>query len=620
MLVAAFGAVSLSACKPKPKPKPPATAPFLGQVRAQLSLAPVLAAEDRLRQGDTPEARLALARACAETADHAGAALALYPLLRNGDPAVVTDFVQHAVAVGWLDEATSAYRALSSPSAALTLQLATADAARGRHPETAGLLKALEASHPEPNTWKEGAEVWLQVRRPEEALRWARHSPESRDAALLVARCLFAAGRYPEVIAHLEQARLTDEPRSDFWIGRAQARSPNPKVKQLALERLSRAAEAAPGDAVAAWEAGRALLAAGRPRPATGLLSRALKADYQTVLCYEQLSRAYEQLSLHREALWARGRAARARGPLTEAQRLFQQSLDLDRSKPAAYVDLAKAYSADLKPQQALQVLERAQKIAPRNLEVAMLKAAVLGRLEKVPEQVRELQSAAELDPRRANEPLGELGKLYHGSQQYDLAITTLERAVQLEEGDALAHLYLGLSYARRSEDPAAAEQAVLHLLRTTRAQPDFHYPWINAGSTLLRLGHLSEAATCFRRAIDGDSRWEGPYVSLAQVLQRQGRPAERKLVLELYARARKLETERSRLEDATNRQPKDAQVRYDLGSRLLRDGRHREAFDELIQAVTLRPSWKEAQLRFADVCALLEYDDLQKGAEDAAR
>src|SRR5437879_3208584 len=60
--------------------------PLLARVRRQLALAPVLAAEEALRaRPEDSQRRLRLAAACARTADPAGAALALYPLVESKD-------------------------------------------------------------------------------------------------------------------------------------------------------------------------------------------------------------------------------------------------------------------------------------------------------------------------------------------------------------------------------------------------------------------------------------------------------------------------------------------------------------------------------------------------------
>ena len=618
--IAALGlSLLLSACG-----RSPSVSPLVKEVRSELSLAQVAAAEAELTRRDTPAVRRRMADACDATVDHAGAALALFPLVPSGDDRLREEFINHCLAISWLDEANSVYRTLPSPSPAVTLQLARGYARHGERRQAAQLLETLTPQAKLADNWLGGATLWLQLRQPEQAIQWAEHgvtqSADGREATLLLARCLFAAGHYRQLIKRLQDAGITEEPAAEFWIGRALLRSNSPNDRQQGIERLSRFTADHTDQAVAAFDLGRALLETGKPAPATRFLTQAMEADYQSVLCYPLLARAYAQLGMRRESCWAQGRACLFRGDFSGAQVQFRTSLEIDPSKPAAYLDLAKAYAADLKPQQALAVLERAQKTIPGNLEISLLKASLLGRLERVQEEITELENATALSVQRANEPLGELGKLYYGSQQYDRAIVTLKRAVQLESGDALSHFYLGLCYSRRTENPADATLAVTHLLHTAHAQPDYHYPWINAGSVLLRLNHLSEAAACFRRAIDGDSRWDGPYFSLAQTLQRQNRPQERALLLRLYARARRLEAERSRLEVEAGRRPRDARVRFAMGDRMLRDGRAREAFDELYQAVALRPGWKEAEVRYADACSLLEYEDLQREAELAAR
>lgn len=536
--IAALGStLLLSACG-----RTPSIPPLVRQVRSELSLDQVAAAEAELTRRDTPSARRRLAGACDAIGDHAGAALALFPLVQSGDNRLREEFITHSLAVSWLEEANAVYRAFPSPPPALTLQLARSYASQGERQRAAQLLETLTPNPGMADIWLAGATLWLQLRQPEQAIRWAENgiaqSANRRAATLLLARCLFAAGYYGQMTARLREAGIAGEPGAEFWIGRALVRSESAAERQQGIEQLSRFATAHPDQAVAAFELGRALLETGKPAPATRFLTQAMEADYQAVLCYPLLARAYAQLGMQREASWAQGRACLFRGDFSGAEARFRRSLELDPSKPAAYLDLAKAYAADLKPQQALAVLERAQKSIPGNLEISLLKASLLGRLERVQEQIAELESAAGQSSQRANEPLGELGKLYYGSQQYDRAIGTLERAVRLESGDALSHFYLGLSYSRRTERPEDAALAVTHLLRTARAQPDYHYPWINAGSVLLRLNHLPEAAACFRRAIDGDSRWDGPYLSLAQTLQRQHRPQERALLLRLYARA----------------------------------------------------------------------------------
>jgi tetratricopeptide (TPR) repeat protein len=372
--------------------------------------------------------------------------------------------------------------------------------------------------------------------------------------------------------------------------------------------------------AVAAFEAGRAALKAGQRERGVNLLSRSLQSGYQPLLCYRELATGYAALGRHREAAWAEGKSRMLTHQWPAAEAAFVRSAALDPAKPAAYLELSRTQSAQGRLADALQTCDRARKAGADSLDLRLHRASVLGRMERIPEQQRELEAASRLDPARANEPLGNLGRLYHDSQQFDRAITTLEEALRLEAGDGLAHLYLGLAYARRSEDPERAARAADHLLSAALIDPAYFYPWINAGSVLLGMGHVSEAAACYRRAMDGDSRWEGPYLSLSQLLQRQKRLPERKLVLQLYGRARTLEAERQRLENQAKDPAAGAEAHLELGERLLLDGRAKEACVELLIATAARPSLKRAQSRLADACALLDFDDLREEAERALR
>ena len=295
-------------------------------------------------------------------------------------------------------------------------------------------------------------------------------------------------------------------------------------------------------------------------------------------------------------------------------------SVELDPSEPMAYVDLARALEADGRPREALAVLGWAQQVVPGSMDVSLLRAKLLLHLERVPEVIRELTAAAALDPRRANEPLGNLGTVYYDSQQFDRAVPVLERAVQLEDGDAHSHFYLGSIYARRLEEPGRAEKAVDHLLRAAQIQPDYSRPWMAAAAVLRRMGYLPEAAACLRRAIDGEYQSDAPYVRLAELLQLQGRLPERQLVLKQYAAVRDHDLTRTGLEKETRDNPRDAARRCALGDLLLREGRPEKALPELLAAAGMHPNWKQAQARLADACALLGYDDLREEAERAAR
>jgi hypothetical protein len=94
----------------------------------------------------------------------------------------------------------------------------------------------------------------------------------------------------------------------------------------------------------------------------------------------------------------------------------------------------------------------------------------------------------------------------------------------------------------------------------------------------------------------------------------------ERRLVMQQFAAVRDHDLTRTGLEKGTRDLPKDAEKRYAFGDLLLREGRPDQALPELLLAAGLRPGWKKAHARLADVCALMGYDDLREEAERAAR
>ena len=230
------------------------------------------------------------------------------------------------------------------------------------------------------------------------------------------------------------------------------------------------------------------------------------------------------------EALWAQARGQTDRAEFAPAAASLQRSLELDPHRPMAWVDWARALEADGRPREALAVLEQAEQAVAGNLDIHLLKAKLLLHLERVPDVIRELTAAATLDPKRANEPLGNLGTVYYDSQQFDRAVPVLEQAVQREDEDAHSHFYLGRTYARQVETPQRAEKALHHLLRAARMQPDFSRPWMAAAAVFAADGLPSEAAACLRHAIAGECQSDAPYVRLGQLLQLQEQLPERGL------------------------------------------------------------------------------------------
>jgi tetratricopeptide (TPR) repeat protein len=633
--IAAAG-VRIAFERARPAPLPPAVA----RAREQMTLAPVLEALDavRARPHDTA-ARLALAGACARTGDPVGAALALYPMVTEppslpppagtGAEALLARYAGYCARAGWLPEADAALARLSPPAVRPALETASAWAARGEAPRAAALLEALErgGERLEASDWLDGAMTWYQCRRPRDAIRWAERGvaaggstgsgASSPAARAVLARCLLAAGR-PE--AALAACSPGSDALLEYWRARAGVRSGDARRREESRRALAHRAEHDPPDGAAAFEAGRAALEAGEVEEAAALLARAAGTGYQEVLAEELLAQAFARAGRPVEANLARGRAARMRGRFAAAEAALRESLRHDPSALGAAVELGQVLLLAGQPAEALAALRAGRKRHPRSLELALGEAEALFRLERFAEQATVLEAAAGLDPERAHEPLRALGRLYYATRQYDRAIPVMERALQATAGDREAHRTLGLCHALRPENPAHAEAALTHLLRALEIEPDDYEPWTKAGGVLQRRGFATEAAACFRRAIAWDSWAEAPYVPLARLLQAEGREPEAAFLLRLYRANRDFERERVPLENRLAGGQGDALTQYRMGDRLFRHVSFGQAYPFLLIAASRKPDWKAAQLRLADVCALLGFDDLRAEAERAAR
>lgn len=631
LLTAVAGVIRLRHDRQRPTPARSLTP----EVHAALSLGPVLAAETAVREKpDDKQARLSLAEACEQTGDPVGAALALYPV-RGASAEAAARFAGACVRAGWLDEAADALPA--GAPAALRLDLAEAWTRRGEKARAAALLEALEresASRPlEADAWLNGATTWLGCRRPERAAAWAERGVEAARQAgapaevlsaarLLLARSLLAGGQPERALQALPEEQSAS-PTAEFWRARAELHSADPALRHAGMDRMARLADADPENSPAAFEAGQAALLAGQPGRAVQYLRRAAEASYQQALCWGHLARAFREVGYAAQAEWMRGRWLVVLGRFEEAASALREAVRQDSESPGIRMDLARALLSIGKGgpelEEALAALEEAERLAatagPERVDVGLLRASVHFQREHVQAQHEALQAAAGIPTPRAAAALVQLGKEYLDSQQFDRAIEVLRKALGQEES-AAAHLYLGQCYARKPEDAAAAELAVRHLLRAAALQPDLSPAWSTAAAALLRMGHAPEAAACFRRAIRWDPDVAMPYLTLARQLKAEGRSAEGELLLRLYEPRRDRERSRAALSLRADRNASDPAARLAYGELLLREGRPEKALRELLVASSLRPDWRQAHARLADVCALLDYPDMLREAE----
>ena len=93
------------------------------------------------------------------------------------------------------------------------------------------------------------------------------------------------------------------------------------------------------------------------------------------------------------------------------------------------------------------------------------------------------------------------LGIGYMQEGKFELALTRLERALELDPKSAEAHEVLGILHERLNQH----DQAEDHFKQALRLDPQFSHARTNYGSFLCRRGRTEEAEAQFRRAIELD-------------------------------------------------------------------------------------------------------------------
>lgn len=294
-----------------------------------------------------------------------------------------------------------------------------------------------------------------------------------------------------------------------------------------------------------------------------------------------------------------------------------------------ARLALADALRAGDKLPAARQALEDTLTVLPKSGRARYKLGLVYQRQGLYPDAVRELTAAITLKPLLGLNSIHQtLGALARAQQQYDAAIAAFSQRIDLVPNNADAHHELGEMYFRQSRHvEALTEFMVTRMLNPSRT--DTHAA---IGQVYLRMAAYAAAAAAARRAVALDaSHKEARYV-LATSLIRLGEVDEGKRELEVYQRlqteataerSRQLEIEGFRrdaslsivngehekaielLRRALERDPQSAGSHLDLGIALLKGGHAAEAVEQLAAAAS-RENTEEVHAYLAEAYAAL--------------
>jgi serine/threonine-protein kinase len=244
---------------------------------------------------------------------------------------------------------------------------------------------------------------------------------------------------------------------------------------------------------------------------AINLFAQAVKADPGFALGFSALAEAY----------WAEYRLDHNSRWIDEAEAMCRRAAALNSQLPAVYVTLARIHNGKGQYNLALQEIQQALKLAPRDADALLGEAAVYASMGRDDLAESIYQKAAALRPQQWG-GYYELGAFYYRHQRYSDAATAFERALAITPDNAMVHATLGGMMQLLRKDPEAEE----HLKRSIELQPSYT-AFTNLGALYYREKRWEESLAMTQKALEiNPSDWRA-WSNLGLVDERLNRKSE---------------------------------------------------------------------------------------------
>ncbi|MEG4577250.1 tetratricopeptide repeat protein [Microcoleus sp. N3A4] len=248
-----------------------------------------------------------------------------------------------------------------------------------------------------------------------------------------------------------------------------------------------------------------------------------------------------------------------------------------------AYIKQAESYYAQGKFEEAIAECKRAIEIKPETAVAYKIAGNATQAMGKVDAARYWYTQALEIDPNFA-EVHANLGSIYAQHKQWQKSIACYQKAIEIKPNLASAYRNLARVFLQSGQPQAGAECWYEALtLDINWAKPDEHF---TLGNTLLELGQLERAISCYQRAIQLQPSYADAYHNLGEVLSLQGKWEE---AIAAYRQAIDLN-------------PNFDAPHYGLGKAWASLDRREEAIACYRRAIELNPNLAQAYQSLGDV------------------
>ena len=208
----------------------------------------------------------------------------------------------------------------------------------------------------------------------------------------------------------------------------------------------------------------------------TTLLSQAISAltNKNPHFAIEQCNRLLAHAANNADAYHVQALAYKMLNKLDDAQRCFQQSLDINPRQPAVLSNFANLMMALSKFDQAFSLFERSTQIDNTNKDAWLNWAILLFNLQKYETAIEKLHEAIQSIP-QDHRLYSVLGNCYQKIEAYEQAVTAFRDALYLQPNDLQTLHNLGVTY-RLMNMPTKALECYQRVQQLNQRYPELHF------------------------------------------------------------------------------------------------------------------------------------------------